>query len=130
MAMTSRGQERLRDLRDRLLRLHAALLERERRAWEAAHGPITSGKFLQLLIGDEGFAWLRPLSGIITGIEAALDADQPPADVETFFRQAQRLLRSGGAGAFETKYHAALQESPDIVMAHAEVVKTLPRPGP
>jgi len=125
--MSSPGEDRLRELRDRLLRLHAALLDRERRAWEAEHGPITSGRFLQLLIHDDAFAWLRPLSGIIAAIEAALDEDELPADVEPFFREAQRLLRSGEAVAFATKYHAALQESPDIVMAHADVVKTLPR---
>ncbi len=101
--MTSPSTERLRELRDRLLRLHAALLARERRAWEATHGPVTSGQFLQLLIHDDAFAWL--------------------------FRDAQRLLRSGEVGAFTPKYQAALQESPDIVMAHADVVKTLPRTG-
>lgn len=125
-------EERLGDLRGRLLRLHALLLDRERRAYEAAHGPITSGAFLQLLIGDERFEWLRPLSRIITGIEEALEVDAPTAEVDrdTFFQRAHRLLRSGGPGAFETKYHAALQESPDVVMAHAEVVKMLPRRGP
>jgi len=130
MAMTSPGEDRLRELHDRLLRLHAALLDRERRAWEAAHGRVTSGRFLQLLIHDDAFAWLRPLSGIIAAIEAALDEDELPADVEIFFRDAQRLLRSGESAAFATKYHRALQESPDIVMAHADVVKTLPRAGP
>src|SRR5262249_20319035 len=129
VAMTSPGADRLRALRDRLLRLHAALLDRERRAWEAEHGPITSGRFLQLLIHDDAFAWLRPLSGIIASSEAGFDEDGLPADVEPFFREAQRLLRSGEAVAFATKYHAALQESPDIVMAHADVVKTLPRRG-
>jgi len=78
MAMTSPGEERLQMLRDRLLRLHAALLDRERRAWEATHGPVTSGQFLQLLIHDDAFAWLRPLSGIIAAIEAALDEDERP----------------------------------------------------
>src|SRR5439155_23785528 len=94
-----------------------------------SHGPVTSGQFLQLLIHDDAFAWLRPLSGIIAAVEAALDEDEPPADVEPFFRDAQRLLRSGEVGAFTPKYQAALQESPDIVMAHADVVKTLPRTG-
>src|SRR5262249_60766855 len=79
VAMTSPGADRLRELRDRLLRLHAALLDRERRAWEAEHGPITSGRFLQLLINDAAFAWLRPLSGIIPAIQAALDEDELPA---------------------------------------------------
>ena len=122
--------QRLRDLSARLLRLHALLLERERRAYEAVHGGITSRELLQLLLGDEGFAWLRSLSRMIARIDEALDADTAltPLDAQAFFREAHRLLRSGGTDVFATKYAEALQNSPDIVMAHANVVKTLPRP--
>jgi len=119
-------RQRLDDLRTRLLRLHALLLTRERRAYEDLYGPITSAAFLQLLIGDERFAWLRPLSGIIAAIEEALeDEDSPEESVAMFVTRTRKLLRSGEIGTFEKHYHAALQESPDIVMAHADVVKLL-----
>jgi len=122
------GRERLRDLSVRLLRLHKVLLERERGAWEEARGPIAPGELLQLVIGGEQFAWLRSLSAMIARIDEVVDADDPipEANVESFFAEARRLLRSGGAGAFETKYHEALRVSPEVVMAHAEVAKVLP----
>jgi hypothetical protein len=122
--------QRLRDLSARLLRLHALLLEHERRAYEDVHGTITPRDLLQLLLGDERFAWLRSLSQMIARIDEALDTEKTgtPLDAKTFFRDAQRLLRSGGTDAFATRYAQALQDSPDVVMAHADVVKTLPRP--
>ena len=119
-------RQRLDDLRTRLLRLHAMLLARERRAYEDLYGPITSAAFLQLLIGDERFAWLRPLSSIIAAIEETLeDEDSSDESVAMFVTRTRKLLRSGETGTFDEHYHAALQESPDIVMAHADVVKLL-----
>jgi hypothetical protein len=119
--------DRLRDLSARLLQLHAILLGRERQAYEARHGPTRSAELLQLVLHDEQFAWLRALSVLITRIDAALDEDEPEAapDVEGFVRQAHQLLRSGGSGPFERRYADALQDSPDVVMAHAAVVKVL-----
>ena len=121
-------RDRLRDLSAGLLRLHALLMERERRAYEDGHGAVSPRDLLRLLLGDERFAWLRTLSQMIALIDEALDAEEP-LDAGRFFQEAHRLLRTGGSGPFETKYAQALQESPEVVMAHAEIVKTLPRWG-
>jgi hypothetical protein len=122
-------RERLRDLSGRLLQLHSVLLDRERRAYEEAHGAVTARHLLQLLLGDERFAWLRSLSQMIARIDEALDEKEPGSPLPTarYFDEAQRLLRSGGPGEFETKYAEALQASPDVVMAHADVVRTMNR---
>jgi len=125
------GRDRLRDLSVRLLRLHKVLLDRERRAWEEARGPIAPGELLHLLIGGREFACLRSLSAMIARIDEAADADDPGStlDVEGFFDEARRLLRSGAVGPFEAKYREALQLSPEVVIAHAEVIKLLPLPS-
>ena len=122
-----KGRQRLRDLSSRLVRLHTLLLDGERRVHEHAHGPVEPAHLLQAVIHHEQFAWLRALSALIARIDEALDDDEAagPADVESFVREVQRLLRSGADGTFERKYLAALQDSPDVVMAHAEVVKVL-----
>jgi hypothetical protein len=112
--------------------LHAALLEFERQAYEETHGPTKAAELLRLLLNDAHFAWLRPLSGVIAQIDEALDprARRDPrtadVDVKSFFRATEELLRSGDPGAFQTKYRDALQRSPEVVMAHASVVKILP----
>jgi hypothetical protein len=120
--------DRLRELRSRLTRLHKTLLDEERDRYEAVHGPVSRPALLQLLLHHEHFAWLRPLSSMIAAIDAALDEvdGMADADVEAFFGQTRTLLRSGTDGPFETKYRDALQRSPDVVMAHAAVVKALP----
>lgn len=119
----------LRSLGRRLTALHAALLEFERSAYEDTHGPTKPAELLRLLLHDPSFAWLRPLSAIIARIDEALDPRDATADVDVkgLFDATHRLLRSGDSGAFQTKYRDALQRSPEIVMAHADVVKVLPR---
>ena len=120
-------RERLRHLNGGLLRLHKVLLTREQRTWEASHGRVTSHDLLQLLLNDEHFAWLRSLSRLMADIDTLIDSDKPVGteDAEVFFRQTYWLLKSGDSGAFHAKYIHALQESPDVVMAHAAVSKLL-----
>jgi hypothetical protein len=128
----------LRALSVRLLALHGALLDVERRAYEATYGPTNPGELLRLLLNDPRFAWLRPLSGIIARIDEALDpraaagdaraASAPPrepADAQSLFASAETLLRSSADPAFHTKYRDILQRSPEVVMAHADVVRIL-----
>ena len=124
----------LSDLRERLLALHKLLLDDEARAWQVRHGREVSGQALfRLLLEDPDFAWLRALSGLASRIDAALDEpdDAVPATEQerAFLEETRRLLRSEGHGPFETKYRDALQRSPDVVMAHAAVIKLLPSPG-
>jgi hypothetical protein len=118
---------RLNDLSRRLLRLHGLLLERERRTYERRHGALQSRALLELLLHDEEFAWLRSLSGLVAHIDELVSAEEPlPGEiVERVFAEATRLLKSGEQSAFHDKYRDALQDSPEIVMAHAEVSKLL-----
>ena len=66
----------LKTLRDRLLQLHKTLLDSDRAAYERAYGPVgSSGEWLQLVLGHEHFAWLRPFSGLIVRIDEWLAGD-------------------------------------------------------
>ena len=117
----SRG--RLREISRRLVPLHRLLLERERHAYEAEHGAVPPGNALYLVLHDERFAWLRTLSSVMAKIDEAVDADDPVTerDVQAVRDELYRLLKSGDANTFQEKYRTALQESPDVVMAHAAV---------
>lgn len=122
-------RHRLRDIRQALLHLHKALLETERVSFERARGRISgSGEFLQLVTRDPWFSWLHPLSELIVQIDELLDAEEPATerDAGNLMDQARTLLRpsEGGAG-FERKYYDALQNGPDVVLAHAGVSKLL-----
>jgi hypothetical protein len=121
-------RERLRDLSRRLVRLHKTLLDFERATYEDTYGPVrSSGELLDLVLHHEQFLWLRSLSGVMARVDEALDdPDAGEPDVEQLFREIYGLLRSGRGGAFESRYRAVLQASPDVVMAHADVIKLLP----
>jgi hypothetical protein len=122
------ARQRLTNLRRALLRLHKALLDDERLAYERVYGQVKSGELLQLVINHEQFAWLHSISELIVSIDEMLDAEEPAtdADAESLLTQTRALLKPSEEGAaFERKYYAALQRDPDIVLAHREVTKTL-----
>ncbi len=121
-------RRRLSELSARLLRLHGVLLERERAAYESTYGRVAPREMLRLLLGDERFAWLRALSQLVARIDDAVDSRDMPditTAAEALVRETAALVRAGGRDEFGAKYAAALQESADVVMAHAAVVKML-----
>ena len=124
---------RLKDVRLALLRLHKTLLDAERASYERGRGSVGgSGEFLQLVINDPWFAWLRPLSEIVVRIDELLEAAEPPSEGEAqaVLRESHELVRpAGGGGEFGRRYREALQQSPDVVLAHGELSRLLPRPG-
>jgi hypothetical protein len=64
------AQAELKSVREILLSLHKALLDSERTSYELVHGKInSSSEFLQLLINDNRFAWLRPVTTLIVQID-------------------------------------------------------------
>jgi hypothetical protein len=117
-------RKRLDDARRALLRVHKSLLDYERAAYERSLGRIrNSGEFLQLVIHDAWFAWLRPLSEVIVRIDELLESDEPsaPAEAQAVLQQLRAMLQADEQGGdFQRHYHAALQDSPDVVLAHRD----------
>ena len=121
------GVKKLRDLNVRMIRLHKVLLDRQHEAYVRDYGPVMPAQLLQLVLTSEQFAWLRPLSELMARIDEAVDdRETSRTTVDGLFREVHGLLRSNRQGAFETRYRDALQESPDVVIAHADVVRALP----
>jgi hypothetical protein len=127
-------EQRLSRSRNALLDLHKTLVDSERIAYEKTVGAIQSpNHFLQLLTGDPWFAWLHPISELIVSMDEALDGKAPltGAMVAAMIEQAGQLLVASEVGeGFSRHYFDALQENPDVVFAHAEVMKALGRPRP
>ena len=117
----------LHDLRLKLLQLHQSLLDMERAGFEKMFGRVNSGELLQLVINHAQFAWLRMVSALIVQIDEMLNEDEPgaPADMRSLLTQARQLLTASDNQEFREKYQAALQNEPDVVMAHSEVMKLL-----
>jgi len=121
------ARQHLTELRHALLKLHKTLVDSERVGYEKTIGKIQSpNHFLQLLTTDPWFAWLRPLSQLIVAMDEALDAEEPLTSpkVDALTQQAKLMLvASETSEGFSGHYHEALQRDPDVVLAHAEVVK-------
>lgn len=106
-----------------LLRLHKSLLDDERVSYERVHGRIPSnGAFLQLVLGDAWFAWLRPLSQLMVRFDELTEEGDESARTEIIelLTSARTLLTPTEEGeGFGRQYHDALQRDPDVVLAHA-----------
>ena len=121
-------QELLKDLRQALLRLHKTLLDWERGMYERANGRLTSNQLLDALLVDPQFAWLRALSQMIVRIDEMLaDEIAPgPGDLEAVLGHLRDLTSPNETGnAYEQRYFTALQQNPDAVFAHRDVVALL-----
>ena|SRR3712207_5081633 len=119
---------RMRELRLGLLRLHKALLDKERDDYERVHGQVNASELLQLALNHEQFAWLRPVSELIVRIDELLDADEPATadDAGSLLAEARSLLKPSESGVgFSRRYFDAIQREPDVVLAHREVVRLL-----
>ena len=118
----------LKALRHALLRLHKTLLDWQRTAYERVHGRQSSNALLDALLEDPQFAWLRPISQLIVRIDEMLEDEIPPGqnDLEAVLAHARDLTAPNEAGnPYERRYFAALQEYPDAVFAHRDVVALL-----
>lgn len=129
--MTVTTKKRLEEVRHALLHLHKALLDSERVTYEKTVGTIASpNHFLQLVTNDPWFAWLHPLSQLIVSMDEALDSKEPVTDasVESIVKQTSALLTPSEAGeGFARHYFDALQRDPDVVIAHADLMRILTR---
>lgn len=127
--ITEKTRQQLTNVRTVLLRLHKTLLDFERRAYERDHGTIgNSYEFLQLVMSDPWFAWLRQLSELIVEMDELLAAKETPSENTgvALIRQATLLLTPAESGSeFQKKYFAAMQQSPEVVVAHSEFAKAL-----
>jgi hypothetical protein len=120
--------QHLRDLRNKLLHLHKALIETERIAYEQVSGRVSNRELLQLVINHEQFAWLHSISELVVQIDESLVADEPVSleNVQNLIANARMLISPSEVGnTFARKYYAALQREPDVVLAHAEVSQFL-----
>jgi hypothetical protein len=108
--------------------LHRVLIDRARREYERDFSRIGGpAHFLQLLMEDPFFAWLRPLSELMANIDQLRDYESPARDeVSTAVRSAVEQLVAPPSGdpispEFTKRYWPLMLEDPDVTMAHAGV---------
>ena len=118
--------------------LHRSLAERARREFEQQRGTVVApGEWLQLLVGDPRFGWLRALSELIVDLDVFLEADPGPAadDAAAIRAEVERLVAPAPRpveGSLTERYWHFVHDEPQVAIAHAEVrqaLDRLPEPG-
>jgi len=87
----------------------------------------TSGQFLNLVLNDPWFTWLRELSQFVVLIDETLDFKEDPATVDDANRLIARardlVTPSENGPEFARKYYEAMQRDPAVVLAHSDMMK-------
>jgi len=118
---------RLTALRNGLLHLHKCLLDSERAAYERDVERIaTTGQYLNLVLNDPWFAWLRDLSQFIVLVDETLDLEEPttPADAARLITRGRELVSPAENGTgFSRRYFEVMQRDPGVVLAHRDMIR-------
>ena len=116
--------ELLRNGRNLLLKLHKNLVDHERAIWEGMNGPATAGQFLNVLLEDPDFSWLRKFSTLIVDIDemfAQKDGFTIEA-VDLHLRKLRDLIAMKDEDEdFRAKYQAALQQDLDAAARQGDL---------
>ena len=130
-------------VRGALLNLHKALVDLERADYELAHGPVSAGKMLQLLIDGDRFAWLRPISELIvrmdvlmananerrrpTAARPSMTREQVADETRALLVETRLLFTSDEAPRpFRERYLKLLAHHPAMAVLHRAVTGALP----
>jgi hypothetical protein len=107
-------------LRKDLMELHRTLVSCERAGYERRAGQVNAAAFLRVLIEDEAYAWLRPLSSLIVRM------DDEDGDAGALLAEARALVRPDFTGTpFQTRYAWLIEQSPDVAYAHGVAKQAL-----
>ena len=125
--MSDLTRTHLTALRNGLLRWHKSLLDSERAAYERDVARInTTGQYLELVLDDPWFAWLREISQFIVIVDETLAQKEPatPVDAARLIAKARELLLPSESGSdFARSYDNAMQRDPAAVLAHGQMMQ-------
>src|SRR5258708_5352593 len=123
--------EKLKNARNILLKLHKSMLDLEREMHEGIHGKLNATDFLNLLMEDEDFAWLRKFSMLIVEIDEMFDLKEAVTAemVDANLKKVMELIEMTEPDEyFRAKYQFALQRNPDSAGLHSQLKAILSEP--
>lgn len=116
--------ERLKKARDILLKLHKSMLDLEREMYEGIQGKVSPSNFLELLLNDDDFAWLRKFSMLIVEIDEMFDLKQEVTGemIDANLQKVNELVEMSEPDEyFRAKYQFALQRDPNAAGLHSQL---------
>lgn len=118
----------LKEARLQLLRLHKNLIDVERQNYENKNGRVSHGQFLQILLNDENFSWLRTFSVLIVEIDEMFDLDDGYTDemLEKQFLQLQNLMNFKASDKdFNFRFEKSIQKDSSVGSKYIELKNLL-----
>lgn len=112
-------------VRNALLDLHRELLQAQRIRAERFAGRMSSSELLQAATEDLRFAWLQELSTLLGELDQAIADEDADAALSAVARTRELLSPPDPGTAFGTRYLGALQDHPEVVMAHGALMSAL-----
>ncbi len=116
--------EKLKNARNILLKLHKSLLDLEREMYEGIHGELTPVQFVNLLMEDEDFAWLRKFSTLIVEIDEMFASKEgiEAGMIEANLEKVTELVEMREPDEyFRAKYQFSIQRDPDAAGLHSQL---------
>ena len=123
--------EKLKNARNIMLKLHKSMLDLERDMYEGIHGKLAPAQYVNLLMEDEDFAWLRKFSMLIVEIDEMFDfKDGLSAElVEANLDKIKELVEMKEPDEyFRAKYQFALQRDSNSAGLHSQLKTLLSEP--
>ncbi len=122
--------EKLKNARNILLKLHKSMLDLEREMHEGIHGKLNSSEFLNLLLEDEDFAWLRQFSMLVVEIDEMFDLKESlkVEMIDALLKKVRELVEMTEPDEyFRAKYQFALQRNANAAGLQSQLKALLGR---
>ena len=126
-----KNAEKLKTARDLLLKLHKSMLDLEREMYEGIHGQLNSSEFLELLLEDEDFSWLRKFSMLIVEIDEMFAAKDGYADdmISANLKKVKEVVEMSEPDEyFRAKYQFALQRDVNAAALQSQLKALMSEP--
>ncbi|MGB7201141.1 MAG: hypothetical protein WBD16_02615 [Pyrinomonadaceae bacterium] len=124
--------EKLKNARNILLKLHKSMLDLERDMYEGLHGKLAPAQYVNLLMEDEDFEWLRKFSMLIVEIDEMFDLKDDDVSgelVEANLDKIKELVEMKEPDEyFRAKYQFALQRDSNSAGLHSQLKTLLSEP--
>ena len=116
--------ETLKYARNILMTLHKSLIDFERAQYEMVHGKLNASQFLNLLLEDEKFAWLRKFSMLIVEVDEMFDLkDGISAEmvITNLAKMRQLVAMEDLDEYFKAKYKSGIEKDQSAAESHSRL---------
>jgi hypothetical protein len=123
--------EKLKNARNIMLKLHKSMLDLEREMYEGINGKVTPTQYLNLLMEDEDFAWLRKFSMLIVEIDEMFDLKDGLTDeyvMANLVKVKELVEMKEEDEYFRAKYQFALQRDSNSAALHSQLKVLMSEP--